>query len=149
MFYLQDKKGGNECEWEEKRVLVQVTVKQAGILHWIAYCHFSEVWRECSCVLWMNKSLFLIGQCLLNSDVTDLTDRHCLENRHLIWCRFTFRRNSLSRYFYIFLVSHHPSYFYSYSLFCSCASSPIKGFAFINVLLVSLTGLRSKPEWVI
>lgn len=28
-----DKKGVDECEWEEKRVLVQVTGKQAGILH--------------------------------------------------------------------------------------------------------------------
>lgn len=90
-----DKKGVDECEWEEKRVLIQVTGKQAGILHWIAYCHFSEVRWECSCVLRMNKSLSLIGHCLLNSDVTHLTDRHRLENQHKNECRFRFKRKSV------------------------------------------------------
>lgn len=100
-----DKKGVDECEWEEKRVLIQVTGKQAGILHWIAYCHFSEVRWECSCVLWMNKSLSLIGHCLLNSDVTHLTDRHRLENQHKNECRFRFKRKSVKHQHHFQVIS--------------------------------------------
>lgn len=80
--FQEEKCVEDECKWEENSVLVQVTGKQGGILDWIAYCHFSEVWWECSGVLWMNKSLSLIGQCLLNSDGTHLTDRRRVENRH-------------------------------------------------------------------